>query len=124
MLAMGLIQVRDQLHVHSRGQRVIARIAAVSRAQGRYSSSSTSLTFSTPNGGSGACNVGGILGEVGHPVWIRYLPSDPSQCGPDALMPTLSRSFVLLGIGTAALIASFLLYRRAQRGESVRAGTH
>lgn len=116
MVAAGALMGRTQVHIHYAGERVLARIASVSHGHGRYSRSSTTVTYGTRAGETLHCEVPGIQGDVGRPMWVRYLPSSPSRCAQDELGPSLAHALFLLGIGLALVVGSYVLYRRAQAG--------
>ncbi len=116
LLAGGALMARTQLHVHFQGHRALARVAHVTHGHGRYSHSSTTVTFGTSAGQTVECTLPGIQGEVGRPTWVRYLPSQPQGCAPDELGPSLARAIFLSLLGLALVLGSYVLYRRAQAG--------
>ena len=116
LVVLGFADARSAVRIHYDGHRVLARVASVSH--GRHPS--TRLSFTTIAGVASECDRPGALGEVGTPMWIRYLSSDPSACGLDDLRSAMGRTFMLVGAGSFALIGAWMLRRRAQEGDDRR----
>lgn len=111
-----LVSARNEIRVHLHGTRVLARIASVSRHRG---GASTRLTYTTNGGEPMECTVGGDRGRVGSPVWLRYLPAEPSLCSSDDTLGFRTPIYFGL-VGLLGIVMAAALYRRARDGESVR----
>jgi hypothetical protein len=112
---MALFSARDEIRVHLHGHRVMGRIASVSHGRG---GSSTRVTFSVGEGEPGECTVSGDRGNVGGPLWMRYLPDDPSVCSSDDMTGFRRPMYLaLLGLLFAAVGARFFARGRSSAGD-------